>query len=427
MLRRHSHIELSTDVRDTHRWCWLMTDAFASLASRSRKFPGGLMAKKRAVVLRQDVKAIRKLCKLVDGCWVPPTSGPVPCRADGDDRSTDDLPTLSPHRWVLSLTHGFTVDPGSSIHVRRKCSTKRCCNPDHLFATTSNGDRLSKTQFIRHMQTLQNRLEAFSPPTPSAVVVRDLDQLRSLCVVDATKNCWIPRVSGRIAMRVPGDCRDDSELPRRAAHRVAFMVAQGRDLLEGSEYVKRRCATKRCCNPAHLYLERHDALSTSATRNPEPTDRETSVLEKTSKGVVVIGEQLDEIKQLCQMTRDGCWLPEVSSQCACRAGGDTSSADALPRMALHRWAWLVANDLASQSLPGDRVHIRRRCAGRLCCNPKHLYPATPDGVEMSIDTAIGRLEAGAPSLRGSPLEGDNDRAEESRVDNDAYLRSVLMS
>lgn len=379
--------------------------------------------KRRAVVLTEDLKTIRRLCKSVGGCWVPPATGPMPCRAVGDDRSIEDLPTFAPHRWVWSVVNGYTLDPGPSVHVRRTCLTKRCCRPDHLHATTSEGVRLSKSEFKHHMK----RLASASPPAmvpPSIkreVVVRELTQLKALCKIDK-KGCWTPRRSGRVAVRAPGDFREDSELPRQVPHRAAYMIAHGRTrLLQGTEHIRRKCENKRCCNPDHLYLHQvDDSLAEPHCR--ELSDGNRTLPEKTSKGVLVVTEDLNHIKALCNVSREGCWLPNVSSQCACRANGDTKPADALPRMAIHRWAWLVANGHAGVNFPGNLVHVRRTCSGRLCCNPDHLYLASPDGTKLWADDIFDTRDAGKLANSTETRVG----VSETETDDDAYLRSVLM-
>lgn len=382
--------------------------------------------KKKPMVLTQDLNAIRKICKSANGCWVPPTAGPVPCRAHGDDRSIDDLPTLAPHRWVWSVAHGYAFDPGVSVHIRRKCSTKRCCNPDHLFATTSDGVRLSKSEFKHHMKQLASTSSPSTAPrtTTDESVVKDLTQFRAMCFIDK-RSCWIPQRSGRVALRLLDDLREDSQLPRLAPHRIAFMLANRRgQLLDDTEHVRRKCKTKRCCNPEHLYIQRVDRYL--AKPDPmKPTRGKRMSTEKTSKGVVVVAEDLAHIKHLCQVSDEGCWLPSVSSQCACRSSDDTRPPDALPRMALHRWAWLVANGHAGQSFPGDLIHVRRTCKGRLCCNPEHLYAASPDGTLLSADQVSNFLDAETKAEKPHPREPD-EVAKGTAIDDDEYLRNVLL-
>lgn len=374
-----------------------------------------------AVVFTQDIQAVRRMCKLVQKCWVPSVSGHIPCRADGDERSIVDLPTLAPHRWVWAVVNGFSFDPGLSIHVRRVCSTKRCCNPEHLYATTADGDRLSKTEFRRRMTLLKNSDAPRAPRGSAEIVVNDLSQLKSMCSTDNKQGCWIPLRSGRVALRAAIDRRDDAELPKYAPHRAAFVLASGnRQQLSSTDHIRRRCVTKRCCNPDHLYLEQVGVPSPRASSVHRGTHVALDELEKTSRGLAVVSQRLDHVEGLCRVTESGCWIPDISNQVACRAENDSRPADDLPRMRLHRWTWLVANGRAGEDFPGDRVHVRRRCSSRHCCNPDHLYAQSPYGEELSLEDIFGsRIKDVSPAANSTD-------AEKSQLDNDEYLRRVLM-
>jgi hypothetical protein len=94
-------------------------------------------------------------------------------------------------------------------------------------------------------------------------------------------------------------------------------------------------------------------------------------------------------------------------------------------MALHRWAWLVAHEHATDKLPGDLVHVRRTCSGRLCCNPKHLYAASPDGSRLTIQDIFGAKDEKTSSVVEPGLRAPDGDGKDSD-DADAYLRSVLM-
>lgn len=221
------------------------------------------MAKKSDVVLTQDIKAVRKLCKQVKGCWIPPGSGRLPCRAERDERPDADLPTIAPHRWVWVVLHGFSSDPGPGIHVRRVCSTKRCCNPEHLYATTADGRKLTKREFKRCMRLKE---ESDSPPEEITrqPVVRNLSQLRSICSIDKKRGCWIPANSGRLAVRAKHDKPSLADVPSYAPHRGAYVLKYAPErALAPSVHIRRRCATKRCCNPDHLFAATPDGKELS--------------------------------------------------------------------------------------------------------------------------------------------------------------------
>ncbi|BDY29782.1 hypothetical protein hbim_03722 [Mycolicibacterium mageritense] len=303
-----------------------MSEHFITLTITISDRPGGTTSggtmgvkKKPATVLTDDLKAISELCELVNGCWVPTVSGRVPCRVHGDDRPVGDLPTVAPHRWVWTVAQGFTRDPGPLVHVRRECSTARCCNPKHLFATTSDGVRLSKAEFKDHMKELG------TIPTPSE------------------------RLNSGVA-----------------------------------------------------------------------------VAEKTGQGVAVVRQSLDDVMAHCRVSKSGCWIPNAASQYACRMDDDTSTPDELPRMGLHRWSWLVANAHSPTELPSTHVHVRRTCSTRKCCNPQHLYAASPDGHALTVNEIRQVKDCASTSLRKSPSKLGGHPSASIQSDNDAYLRSVLM-
>ena len=106
-------------------------------------------------VLTEDPADLKLLCVVdADGCWIPQESGYFPCRTRGDERPVVELPTMKPHRWAWLATHECAANRrvAASIHVSRKCGTRRCCNPEHFFATTLDGEELSN-ESIRALKT----------------------------------------------------------------------------------------------------------------------------------------------------------------------------------------------------------------------------------------------------------------------------------
>ncbi|AMO59926.1 HNH nuclease [Mycolicibacterium phlei] len=111
----------------------------------------------------------------------------------------------------------------------------------------------------------------------------------------------------------------------------------------------------------------------------------------------VIGEDLAEIAAACKINSEGCWVAPSNSPVRCRPEGDSRDAIDLPKMPLHRWAWIVSKRLTPQPIPPHLVQIHRRCLSRTCCNPEHLYPAAPGGNELTDSEVVGLLtEAGRP-------------------------------
>ena len=96
-----------------------------------------------------------------------------------------------------------------------------------------------------------------------------------------------------------------------------------------------------------------------------------------------IGDDLNEVAAECEIDDNGCWLAPSNSPVRCRPRNDTRDPLDLPKIALHRWSWMIANGYASHAIPSYLVQVRRRCAGDMCCNPSHLFAAAPGGDEMT--------------------------------------------
>ena len=112
------------------------------------------------LVLQDDLAAMKDYCSVEgSGCWIAPNASPVACRANGDNRKEDDLPMLAPHRWVWMIVHDRSSDPlpGNLFHVRRRCGQQRCCNPDHLYLTTPQGQEFTSQQVERLLRLGERR------------------------------------------------------------------------------------------------------------------------------------------------------------------------------------------------------------------------------------------------------------------------------
>jgi hypothetical protein len=97
-------------------------------------------------VFDEDLATMQARCEVTEsGCWLAPTAGPVLCRSKQDTRHDADLPKMAPHRWTWSIAHGIANRPlpGHLVQVRRRCDETACCNPDHLYLTSTNGTELT--------------------------------------------------------------------------------------------------------------------------------------------------------------------------------------------------------------------------------------------------------------------------------------------
>jgi len=209
-----------------------------------------------AVVVCEDLDDLVATCTVSDSCWIPRSAERVTYRRSGDRRPIDELPTLAPHRWAWSIAHGYTEDPGSQIHVRRRCGRKGCCNPEHLYATSTDGHELSDLGASALVQRAGVRRGAKRGKKNEArkllVVGENLSDLATIASIE--HGCWILRGSGRVSVRFHGDTRADHELPTFAPHRWAWSIAHGYTEDPGSQiHIRHRCDVKRCCNPDHLF------------------------------------------------------------------------------------------------------------------------------------------------------------------------------
>ena len=213
-------------------------------------------------VFSDDLDAIAGACEIqVGDCWIRPSNTPVSCRPRGDTRKPVGLPKIGLHTWAWMIAHGYSdVAPNNLLHVRRRCGTWTCCNPQHLYATSSDGSPLSKT-------AIDGLLRRSSPPPKEPaepntqerqdplVLPAHLDSIRNRCTLERS-GCWIAPNAGPLACRADGDFRADSDLQMMAPHRWVWMVVHGRSSnpLPAEFHVRRRCENDRCCRPDHLRL-----------------------------------------------------------------------------------------------------------------------------------------------------------------------------
>ncbi|MCV7240426.1 sigma factor-like helix-turn-helix DNA-binding protein [Mycolicibacterium celeriflavum] len=75
---------------------------------------------------------------------------------------------------------------------------------------------------------------------------------------------------------------------------------------------------------------------------------------------------------------------------------------------------MVINGRTRDLLPGNKLHVRRRCNKTLCCKPDHLYLTAPDGYELSLEQAETWLRSGETRWQDAVDAGDlNDTGRSS--------------
>jgi len=216
----------------------------------------------RGQVFGDDLDEIAAACEINDTrCWIRASDTPVRCRHRGDDNKAINLPQMGLHRWAWIVANGCSniKIPNDLINVRRACSSSTCCNPQHLFVTSSSGAPLSKTAIAALLRHLGATVDAPGDRTAvkGRIVLQDnLASIRNYCELDSS-GCWIATSASPVACRAEGDGRSDDDLPMMAPHRWVWMVTHGygsKPLPGNLFHVRRRCGQGRCCRPEHLYL-----------------------------------------------------------------------------------------------------------------------------------------------------------------------------
>jgi hypothetical protein len=297
------------------------------------------------------------------------------------------------------VAHGHAAAPIPTylVQIKRQCSGATCCNPEHLFPAAPGGQRLSNEQVKAIVETgdLPTNLAMPAETSGPVIMTEDLDAAKAQCEVDSS-GCWSSLTTSWVC-RANGAPIEVQSLPRMAPHRWTWMVANGyasKPLPGNRFHVQRRCGNTKCCNPQHLGLTTPDGHELSVR------DAETWLLsgharwqdalepERSKIGqATVFTEDLDAMRALCEVTSEGCWLAASPGPVACRARDDTRADRELPKMAAHRWTWMIANGRASKPFTGNKIQVRRRCLQKSCCNPDHLYLTAPDGCELTAEEA----------------------------------------
>lgn len=158
--------------------------------------------------------------------------------------------------------------------------------------------------------------------------------------------------------------------------------------------------------PGGVKITTSDAAITSRPSNAHHQGRSVPVSAvpldlRHQQSASVLRDDLGSIARRCAVDEAGCWLVSTTSAVPCRATGDDRPERELPKMAPHRWAWMVANGRSSDPLPGSLFQVWRHCEKARCCNPDHLYLTDPDGEESSAEDAEEWLQSLGPEPKGS--------------------------
>ena len=275
----------------------------------------------------------------------------------------------------------------------------------------------------RAMFSFDNQ-SAISAPmaTTHRLVLDEIDDIASLCGI-RPDGCWLAPADDAVLCRPRNTSGTPADAVKMPLHHWAWMVDHGltahpmpSDLVR----VLRSCGRDNCCNPQHLFVATHQGseltprdvaivinslyrdggqpspeLSQSGSKPatlvnpPAPgadSARETATTVPPPEGLP-LQDNLESIAAYCTIDRAGCWVIPKTASVPCRATGDDRPASELPKIAPHRWAWMVSNGRASNPLPSDLFQVWKNCGNRRCCNPEHLYLTNPDGEESSAEDA----------------------------------------
>ncbi|MCZ2108804.1 MAG: hypothetical protein LC118_04450, partial [Dehalococcoidia bacterium] len=92
---------------------------------------------------------------------------------------------------------------------------------------------------------------AIGERSAALVYKESLDDMKSKSIV-TSDGCWLAPTAGPVPCRCDGDGRPDGELPKMAAHRWTWSIANGyahRPFSGAFVKVRHRCGSGMCCNP----------------------------------------------------------------------------------------------------------------------------------------------------------------------------------
>lgn len=268
------------------------------------------------VVVGDSTHELRESCDTSSGCWYFPGNFRVRCRASGDNRPASQLPEMPLHRWAWAVSRGYQVDPGRIVQVQHTCGHRRCCNPEHLFTTTTSGYQLSPEEVAELINPSAASIASDSV-TPTDGPSPELGHLR----VRGSES------SEPLSNSSPSDGQENG--------------------------------TPTSTNEAY-------SPDTNATLGKCPSGATPDTWGR------VFTENLDEIASFCRIEEADCWVPPSNFIARCRASGDERHVLDLPKLPLHRWVWMVTNGYARKPLPTHSTHVARTCKNSKCCNPRHL-------------------------------------------------------
>jgi transcriptional regulator with XRE-family HTH domain len=155
-----------------------------------------------------------------------------------------------------------------------------------------------------------------------------------------------------------------------------------------------------------------DPNAASVNQAIDTGPRATPVIGDDSWGAVVRAD-INDVAAVCDIRIDGCWLAPTSKSVRCRPSNDARAVFDLPKIALHRWAWMVDNGLTEKPIPSYLIQIRRHCRGATCCNPAHLYAASPGGQALARSEVVSLLRTVDTPLTGSATDGGDDSTDQA--------------
>ncbi|MCK0173885.1 hypothetical protein [Mycolicibacterium sp. F2034L] len=329
-------------------------------------------------------------------------------------------------RAIAAVAKAFKVEPSYFIDGRLRTSSAGEVQPQSGgFAGTSDAERDKPRADATQSTTTRS---------PShRVFLDDMDDIASACAI-RPNSCWLAPSNGSVRCRARRQVGSSDNTMEMSLHRWSWMVDHGlTNTVVPTELIsiRRRCDGQTCCNPQHLFatnslgdvltprdvailLERIRAnplgtqgkpeiegFSTGSLVQPPP---QPSVLENrltqgpgpaasSAAGPLPLKDNLESIAAYCTIDAQGCWVIPRTSSVPCRATGDDRPDGELPKIAPHRWAWMVANGRASNPLPSSLFQVWKNCGNKRCCNPDHLYLTDPDGEESSVEEAEEWLRA----------------------------------
>lgn len=338
----------------------------------------------------------RRLNRLFEMAPAPNSSGEVAAmiRGTGYSMTVSTLMQLrtgtgSPpsEQTIAALAKHFGVDPTYFYQDAE----------DHdPHSTTDRPARSGDSEQTSALSTSSDPYTA-DDAAPAQVFDDDLEQIAAACDIRAD-GCWIRPSNTPVRCRYRDDLRRQIDLPKMGLSRWSWIVANGYAGIAIPSYlirIRRTCGSWTCCNPQHLFATSANGGALSRTAidlllrrlagSPgQPLHRTKDSTDEgvPNRGRLVLQANLASIRNDCTIDKSGCWVAPAAGPCACRANGDGRADEDLPKLAPHRWVWMVVHGHSSDPLPAE-FQVRRRCGNGRCCRPDHLYLTNPKGEELT--------------------------------------------